>query len=428
MPQGDSPALKRTRGARAASNAPADLPALRSFLALAPQHRPVVPRGPGLGLGGRAGALASTSAMLAIQELGIEAAAIQCSVFRELRPEFVEAQNTLVPYKGVGMIPVGHTGMTIRGQFLSAMKDRIRRGLTAPFVADADHIPLNGGTDEQIEEFRRFVDESRDRSFFTVDPHFCLDTSAVRPEDRFAVVVPAFERAAVVIEEIKGEDPYVIELSLDEAPGITTLADMKYLVRCLVRGRIPLFSIAPAIGFDKKDDDTRALRETLEHVLPDLSRVATDCGLVLGIHSGDGKSQETLRRIGELTRGRVWYKVSPDRQRLLFRILAESPLESPERNLFEMFHAQLLDMVRAGVRSPDAEYAATCRGCLQELKAGARPNADTLLFHHLGFLLARSMGPRLEELGEDFARRYRLADLAYVHNLTESLGLPRSKG
>ena len=192
------------------------------------------------------------------------------------------------------------------------MQQRIRRGITVPFVADADHIPLTGNSDEDIDEFRRFVEESRDRTFFTVDPHRCLESSAAGPDARFAVAVPAFERAAAVIEEIKGRDPYVIELSLDEAPGITSVAEMRYLVRCLVRGRIPLFSIAPAIGFDKKDDDTRTVRETLERVLPDLSRVATDCGLVLGIHSGDGKRRETVRRIGELSRGKVWYKVSPE--------------------------------------------------------------------------------------------------------------------
>jgi hypothetical protein len=328
------------------------------------------------------------------------------------------------------MIPVGHTGMTIRGQFLGAMQDRIRRGLTGPFVADADHIPLTGADDKDIEEFRRFVDESRDRTFFTVDPHVCLDSSAASPEARFAAVVPAFERAAAVIEEIKGGDPYVIELSLDEAPGITSAADMRYIVRRLVRGRIPLFSIAPAIGFDKKDDDTRTVRETLERVLPDLSRMATDCGLVLGIHSGDGKRRETVQRIGELTRGRVWYKVSPDRQRLLFQVLADSPQGSPERTLFQLLYARLLDMVRAGAGSADAEFAGTCRDCLRGLPADgeAGPGADSLLFHHFGFLLAKDMGPRLEQLGEAFARRYRAADLAYVGGLTGSLGLPRNGG
>ena len=310
------------------------------------------------------------------------------------------------------------------------MQDRIRRGLTVPFVADADHIPLTGDRDEDIDQFRRFVDESKDRTFFTVDPHLCLNSSAAGPEARFAVVVPAFERAAKVIEEIKGKEPYVIELSLDEAPGITSVAEMRYIVRRFVRGRIPLFSIAPAIGFDKKDDDTRTVRETLERVLPDLSRVATDCGLMLGIHSGDGKRRETVRRIGELTRGRVWYKVSPDRQRLLYRVLADSPRDSPERALFELLYARLRDMVRAGVGSADPEFSATCRDSLEGLRAGAevRPDAESLLFHHFGFLLARDMEPRLEQLGEDFARRYRLADLAYVRGLTESLCLPRNDG
>ena len=113
----------------------------------------------------------------------------------------------------------------------------------------------------------------------------------------------------------------------------------------------------------------------------------------------------------------------------MFRVLADSLQGSPERTLFELLYARLLDMVRTGVGSPDPEFSATCRDCLAGLPAAeARPDAEGPLFHHFGFLLARDMGLRLEPLGEDFARRYRLADLAYVRGLTESLGLPRNNG
>ena len=47
---------------------------------------------------------------------------------------------------------------------------------------------------------------------------------------------------------------------MDEAPGITSVSEMAFLARRLAGGRIPLFSVAPAIGFSKKDDDTDAMR------------------------------------------------------------------------------------------------------------------------------------------------------------------------
>jgi hypothetical protein len=402
---------------------------LRKYLADHPEDRPVIPRGPGLGLGGRMGAIASTSAMLAIRELGIEAAAIQCSVFRELRPDFLGEKPVTVEYKGIGRVPVGHTGMTIRGQFLESMAERIRLGISGPFVSDADHIPLEGDARENIERFRGFIQESRERTFFTLDPHFCMDNSATSPADKFRKLVPAVEKAASILAETKRGEPYVIELSVDEAPGITTVEEMTFLAKRLATGGIPLFSIAPAIGFNKKDEDTDEMRRALQGVLPALNRVALDHGLVLGIHSGDGKSEKTLRAIGELTGGNIWYKVSPDRQRLFLWLLAGTPEGSEERELFKIMYKTLLGRVREGAKSSDAELAANSRLCIEELErsGGTLPSADNRMFHDFGFILAREFKPRLDSLGENFRRLFYSADAKYIRSLAECLGLPRRR-
>ena len=406
---------------------PDSIESLRAFLAKHPEHRPGIPNGPGLGLGGRMGKIASTSAMLAIEELPIEASAVQCSVFRELRPDFVNADNTFVEYKGIGQIPVGHTGMTIKGQFLEAVLDRIDKNITARYAADADHIPLKGDSTEEIAELRKFIEEAQDRTFFTVDPHFCMDHTAMAVEDKFGRLLDAFESAVAVIDEIKGSSPYVIELSIDECPGVTSVAEMEFLVQHLSRKNIPLFSIAPAIGFTKKDEDNLELRTYLQRVLPELNRIARDHGLVLGIHSGDGKSDETRRIIGEATEGNVWYKVSPDRQRIFFQVLADSSEGSNERILFEEMFQSLLKMVQEGASSNKKDFAVNCRESLAELKERhlSRPTADCQMFHDFGFLSVQKFKDPLGSVGADFTKRYYEADFRYIKNLAESLGIIR---
>jgi hypothetical protein len=400
---------------------------LRETLALHPEHRPSVPAGPGLGLGGRPGALASTSAMLTIDALGIEASAVQGSVFRELRPDFADPENTLVEYKGIGRVPVGHTGMTVEGQLLVAVQERMRLGLAGPYVADADHIPLTGSDDAALGAFRAFIENARDRTFFTVDPHVCMHPREAAPENKFATLIPAFKRAAEVIQEVKGTAPYVIELSIDEAPGMTTPAELALLLRAFGGAGMPLFSIAPAIGFDKKDQDGKALRESLRATLPALHRLAVDHGLLLGIHSGDGKGRDTLATIGDLTHAQVWYKVSPDRQRLLFNILVGSPPSSPERRLFEDLFQDLLQRVEAGTQSPDAEFALNCRECRTEFArwGSLAPRSDCRMIHDFGFWVVRDYKERLDRLSNEAIERYRAADLDYIRSLVNNLGLPQ---
>ena len=154
---------------------PDNIESLRVFFCEHPEHKPTIPEGQGLGLGGRMGSVAAVSAMQAIGKLGITASAIQSSVYRELRPDFVGDKEIFVEYAGIGDVSLGHTGMSIYGQFLQAVQERIRRNITVPYVADADHIPLYGDSDEDLCRLTKLIEEARDRTFFTIDSHFCVN-------------------------------------------------------------------------------------------------------------------------------------------------------------------------------------------------------------------------------------------------------------
>ena len=379
---------------------PEDIESLRGFLKGHPEHRPIVPNGPGLGLGGRMGRLASTSAMLAIEKSGIKASAIQSSVFRELAPQSLNDKDVLIDYKGIGKIPVGHTGMTIQGQFVSALQDRIEKNILVPYVADADHIPLRGDTDEHIAEFSSFVREASDRTLFTIDPHFCIHDDEPSPADKFRTALHGIKRACRAISGIKGNSPYAVEVSIDECPGITSVAEMSFFVKELSRRKIKLFSIAPAIGFDKKDKDVSNYQHKhLYKLLKSFYEIVEDNGLLLGIHSGDGKGKNTLQLIAEATNSQVWYKVSPDRQRIFFKAMSESPADSYERQLFEKMSLYLLDVVNQGSRSSEEVLYDFC------------------------FLLAKPFKKELACVSEDFVKYYFALDLAYITDLARNLDI-----
>ncbi len=407
------------------NNIPTDMESLRVFLAENPVHQPVVPKGPGLGLGNRMGKIESTSAMLAMEELGITASAVQASVFRELRPKYIDPEGFLVEYKGIGMVPIGHTGMTIEEQFVESIVDRVRHDITVPFAADADHIPLKGDSPQDIDEFHRLVAEAQDRTVFTIDPHFCLDHAAAAPADRFCRVLPAYDRAVAQIARVKGGSPYVIELSIDESPGVTTPAELEYLVGKVVDRSIPLFSIAPAIGFDKKDQDSSELARGLQKLLPQLNQIARDNGLLLGIHSGDGKGRETRKTIGDATDGNVWYRIAPERQRMFFKLLSDSSRGSDERTLFEELFHRLEELVREGLGSKDKVFAANCRLGLKDLEQAqaTKVTVDCRIFYDFGFLLVREFKTRFNSLGQEFVQRHRESDLRLIKDSAQDLGL-----
>ncbi|MEW5816656.1 MAG: tagaturonate epimerase family protein [Spirochaetota bacterium] len=402
-----------------------DISRVRVFLDEHLEHRPSVPHGPGLGLGNRMGAIASTSAMLAIEKLRIEGSAIQGSVFRELAPGFLGKEVVFIEYKGIGKVPVGHTGMTIEEQFVESVRDRIKNNITIPYCADADHIPLRGSSEDALDEFYELAFEARDRNFFTIDAHFCIDENAPTNAAKYRILLDAIKYAANIVSEVRENNPYVIELSMDECSALMSEVELAYILKELARAEIKLFSVAPPIGFDKTDVDPSESLDQLYKLLVSLSQVARDYGTILGIHSGDGKSDVILDAIGDATDGNVWYKISPDRQRLFFRLLAESLPGSPERLLFETVFHYLISLLKINRKSDDRDLAANSQVCLEELASRPQLNltSDCKMMYHFCFLAAKEFKNGLKAVGDDFIVRYRQADFLYIANLAERLAL-----
>ncbi|NIA30634.1 MAG: hypothetical protein GWP06_12075, partial [Actinobacteria bacterium] len=177
-------------------------------------------------------------------------------------------------------------------------------------------------------------------------------------------------------------------------------------------------------GFDKKDTDSNELLASLESLLPQLNAVAKDHGLVLGIHSGDGKSPATLQCVAQSTDGNLWYKVSPDRQRILYKVLAESQPDTDGRRLFELLTEHLLTLVENRVNSTDKELAQNCTTALEEVRRNSgRIDAECKLIYDFGFLAARTLRPYLDNISDDIVQRYRRMDFEYINNLATNLGL-----
>jgi len=414
---------------------PADLANLRLFVEkIAPEFAPVAPQGPGLGLGNRMSTLDYPVAYEVVQRYGVSAGVIQGSVFREMAPEkmFRRRNSPLIDLPGIGLIPLGHTGNSIQGQFLAGIIYRIERGIDLPIVADADHIPIRGTSKLVMKNTWMLVKEAQDRTLFTLDPHFCLygghpnlradprrleKTFRKLPRNRqteilqryegkefqiayltgdgsFQInmthdevidVAVRFEEAIEVIantwamiETVRAGRPYGVEVSIDEAPGITEPHHLFYLASELdIRGLTP-FSIAPGLGFTKKDLDIEGPIEPFERRVRQLASVAHEFGAVLGIHSGDGKSFSTRRILAQATGGNFWYKVSPDRQRNFFKALSKFPAGSFERTLYEdIFDWTLCCALRLALEAK-GETAQAAREAIEEVLAQETSTAHKL--------------------------------------------------
>jgi hypothetical protein len=435
------PAFGRPLGAGAASTAdpsvmarlfPLDLPRLRAFLIdVAPAYRPAVPDRPGLGIGCRMGVLDVPVAVRAVKHYGLCASGIQSSVYRELAPlaDLMRLPLPQIDLPGVGRVPLGHTGMSITGQYLAMMVARITLGDPTPVAADADHLPLRSASGAGRALARRLIREAADRSLFTLDPHFCFyggdaglaaaaasgrmtdveaafrrrfspgarrDLAAryvgkrVRVPDlaggpghaitmtsgeladsalRFQEPLAAIEQAVAEIRVAKGGAPFAIEVSVDEVPGMSAPHHFYFLGAELERRGIRCFSLAPGLGFSKLDVDVEDPQGAFAARVRVLAGISRHFGAVMGIHSGDGKSVVTRRILDRATGGSFWYKISPDRQRSFFTALASTARGSGGRRLFEEVYRTALARVVA-LAGGDADE--TARVARQTLRLVAR--------------------------------------------------------
>jgi len=430
--------LRQAQGRIRASLFPFDLAHLRLLLAeVAPAFAPAAPARPGLGIGCRMGVLDVPVALQAVKRFDLCAAVIQSSVYRELGPlaDLTRMPLPEIDLPGVGRVPLGHTGMSITGQFVAMMAERIKLGDRTPIAADADHLPLRGMSPAGRRLAKRLVHEARDRSLFTLDPHFCLYGGDARlgtalaegrgadleaafqarfsPGQRrsllaryggkrfpvaglgtgrqagiaferlevmdcalrFQEPLQAIEEACAEIRAVRAGAPTAVEVSIDETPGLSEPRHFYYLGSELAARRIPLFSLAPGLGFTKLDVDVQDPHGAFAVRVRELAAIAKHFGVVMGIHSGDGKSTVTRRILAREVAGNYWYKISPDRQRNFFRSLALCAERSEGRALFrDVYRAalcRLVDLTRHG----GEETARVARQTLSVVARGAGVSA-----------------------------------------------------
>ncbi len=435
---------------------PADLLRLRAFLeTIAPAYAPAVPDRTGLGIGCRMGVLDVPIALQAVRRFGLCASAIQSSVYRELAPlaDLTKLPLPQIDLPGVGLVPLGHTGMSITGQFLAMTMKRITLGDPTPIVVDADHLPLRAASGAGQRLAQRLIREAADRSLFTLDPHFCFyggDAGLMRaaadgrgaeveaafrkrfspgkrrdlvaryvgkrfriPDPagrrdhvivmdaseladcavRFQEPLEAIEGACAEIVRVKGGAPHAIEVSVDEVPGMSEPHHFYYLCSELAGRGIRAFSLAPGLGFSKLDVDVQDPEGAFATRVRILAGISKHFGAVMGIHSGDGKSVPTRRILARATGGNFWYKISPDRQRNFFRSLGLSPTGSEGRQLFQEVYRSSLSRVAALAGSQAEETARVARQTLEIVTKGegiSRAAAREIL----GFLRApQPLGP-----------------------------------
>jgi hypothetical protein len=392
--------------------------------------------------------------------------AIQNSV-RELNllADLVSGAAPRVNYLfGFGRLEEGHTGSTFEGLWLAGVLSALWTGRASRYGADADHIMVKR-TPDGLERAKAVVDAARHFTFFTLDVSDVLDyeagrsTGAADAEARFAAALPVaaqrrellawhgeardglpalspesigrgaakFARALDAVDALaahvrrrRGEQPFDLELSIDEVPAGIPVADVltsadetAFLLGEIRRRGLPVTHVAPNLGVEKGTDyrlaDGHAGLLQRTQALHGLLRRA---GLLLDCHSGDDLSAATRRVVGRATNGEVHFKISPSLQVLFAEVLqAEAPA------LFRFWWDDTLAYARR-----EAEAGSPLAARLLAEGATAAPSPQQPLFHQFCFA---TVGRRTPE--RSFLNRERFYTLpasvgqAYAERVTRLL-------
>ncbi|MCD6309306.1 MAG: hypothetical protein J7M18_01250 [Candidatus Eremiobacteraeota bacterium] len=351
-----------------------------------------------LGIGNRMTTLVWPALYKVAEENNLRANLIQNSVYRELAPLKMivsrDAEDTAY-LPGLGKLSVGHTGTSIEGLWLYGVISAIENGFTGDYGADADHIPVKQGK-KGIEKARELIEISRHYTFFTLDTsarfNSKADTTPIHdlqdlfeqipdcdkflkrysekftikstiktkqmeitfsPEEimrislKFHQSISAINELDRYIRELKGDENYDLEISLDECPGLTTIKELFFILNELDHLGVKITHIAPNVGFEKRLD--YRLPDGLEGLkkrVADLATVAGHFGVILDFHSGSDKSPATYHAISEATCGNLHLKVSG----ILQLIYAET-LQDMMPDFFKWWWNWSLDYAKKAVQS-----------------------------------------------------------------------------
>ncbi len=260
------------------------------------------------------------------------------------------------------------------------------------------------------------------------------------------------------------------EPSIDEAETLTTAKELLFYMHWLkARGRAAQLC-PPNLGFKKRQAYPVAMAtspaegvglmdychhkmwpelpgrvekefggkplEELAARVAELADVARSFDTTLSIHSGSGKQQEVLERIGKSTAGRVNYKISGELQLQLFDVLRSQSAGSHWRKLYERMVKRANDFASAGTFGYESELAAkyVSMGLEYSLGDASRGRVDGNLF--LVFWLGNLVGSRdadspdgdhrffkekIDELPESLLAEVRQRNSQYVVWLAEHL-------
>jgi hypothetical protein len=434
-----------------------DMPMLERYLReanpeKAPRAMGSVPR---LGIGDRHTVAVWPAAFRAMEKAGFAANAIQNSL-RELNllDDLKQGKPAQENYLfGFGRIAEGHTGSTFEGLLHAGVMAALKAPTYPRYGADADHIQVKRGPDG-LARAKRVVEAARHYTFFTLDVsdilaygamHVAHDSDArallsatlndpAREKDvrsyhgrprtiagrhyafseadvgrmvgKYWNALAAVEALYAHLKALKLDDPFDVELSIDENPPelateqcITSLEEMVFLAIEIQRRHLPVTHIAPNFGVEKGTDYRCADGlEGLEKRVRSLSRIAAEYNLMLDCHSGDDLKKATRRVFGRASGGRINFKISPQLQ-----ILFAETLYDVQRDLFQHWWSD----VHAFVRAEAAAGSSFAAQCLKELETNPDPRPGAGLFHYYCFV---SVGRR-DSRGL-FVNRERLYDLS----------------
>lgn len=471
---------------------PADAATLDCFFrCIAPDKGPrALGPAPRLGIGTRM----TTAVWPAIWEAmafgGFAANAIQNSVrelnFLEMLLEGRPAEKNIA--FGFGTIEAGYTGSSFEGLWVAGVLDALKhapqghpeRRPAGPeskdalrYGADADHIQVKRGPDG-LARAKRMLDATRYYSFYTLDVSDVLDYAALSghadparvPEPSILRDVQAYHRqgrrirgfdyrpdAAMVgrlagkywaaldavealrayICDLKGDQDFDLELSIDEHPNdvptfecLTSETELIFVLLEAQRRGIALTHIAPNFGVEKGVDYRGADGVAgFEARASSLCRIAEEQGVMADFHSGDDLSAAARQAVGRATGGRNHFKVSPNLQLLFGEVLT-----SHHPGLFRRWWEDALAYARAEAAAGSA-FAAQCLAGVDPSGSGdLLSRAHDPIFHHFSFAFVGRRDAdgqficreEFYDLSPAFYRAYQERIVEYLLELAADLG------
>jgi len=376
-----------------------------------PRAMGAVPR---LGIGTRMSTSVWPGIWRAMDEGRFAANAIQNSV-RELNllEDVLAARSPRSNYLyGFGTLEEGHTGSTFEGLWLAGVIEALKADTEPTYGVDADHITVRRGPGG-LERAKRVIDAARDYTFFTLDVSDIVDYALAGVDQlagKYSVALDVVAELAAYIEDLKGDTPFDLELSIDECPPrmdasacLTNEAELLFLIEELRRREVPITHVAPNVGIVKGQDYERAdALAGFERRIRGLQDIAIEQGVMLDFHSGDDLRSAARQAIGRATGGRNHFKVSPSLQVIFAEVLHEV---NPEG--FQFWWDDTLAYARREATG-GSEFAARCLRQYENSEDLA-PSPHHTFFHHYNFA---SVGRRDQD--GQFIHRRKFYDLPAV--------------